>query len=379
MAREYHVVNADGHVIEAPDLWERFLPKKYHDRAPKLVKDPLGGDGWQYEPGTPAAGIGNVTMWAGKSYDDNGWHGVKYDQINPGCFTGKDRLDEQDVDGVDAEVLFPPQRTVRYFMLNEDDGFHQAGVEAYNAWLYDDFCAADHGRLIGIAQMPNLGVETNIAALKQAKAHGFKGVICSTWPSGNDHVSAADDPFWEAAEAENMILHLHAGIHTGARAKGSAKATAVSAARPAGLAQMGGGIAQISQPMADLILSETFDRFPGLRMAGVEVGAGWVPSFLEHMDDHYFRNRKWTKTGLKLLPSEYFHRNWMVTFIREHFAVRNRHAIGIKNMMWSTDYPHHRCDWPNDRQVMEEMFVNVPADEKKAITCDNAVAFYALA
>ena len=244
MAKEYHVISADGHVVEAPDMWERFLPKKYQDRAPKLVKDPLGGDGWQYEPGTPPAGIGNVTMWAGKSYDDNGWHGVKYDQINPGCYIGKDRLNEQDVGGVDAEVLFPPQRTIRYFMLNEDDGFHQAGVEAYNTWLYDDFCAADHGRLIGIAQMPNLGVENNIAALKQAKAHGFKGVICSTWPSGNEQVSVADDPFWEAAEAENMIVHLHAGIHTGARVKGSAKATAVSAAKPAGLAQMGGGIAQ---------------------------------------------------------------------------------------------------------------------------------------
>ena len=45
MARNYHVISADGHVIEAPYIWERFLPKKFHDRAPKLVKDSEGGDG----------------------------------------------------------------------------------------------------------------------------------------------------------------------------------------------------------------------------------------------------------------------------------------------------------------------------------------------
>ena len=81
-------------------------------------------------------------------------------------------------------------------------------------------------------------------------------------------------------------------------------------------------------------------------MVAVECGAGWIPHFLEHMDDHYWRNRTWTKATLEMLPSEYFRRNWKVTFIREPFAVATRHWIGVDNLMWSTDYPHHRHDWP---------------------------------
>jgi predicted TIM-barrel fold metal-dependent hydrolase len=86
----------------------------------------------------------------------------------------------------------------------------------------------------------------------------------------------------------------------------------------------------------------------------------------------------WTESKLKMLPSEYFTRNWMVTFIREPFAVQSRHAIGVKNMMFSTDYPHHRHDWPYSRRVIGESFLNVPAEEREAMISGNAVAFYKL-
>ena len=34
---EYHIISADGHNIEPPHMWAKFLDKKYLDRAPKLV------------------------------------------------------------------------------------------------------------------------------------------------------------------------------------------------------------------------------------------------------------------------------------------------------------------------------------------------------
>ena len=51
MAREYRLISADGHVVEPPDMWTKYLPKKFHDRAPKLVKDAKGGDAWELVPG----------------------------------------------------------------------------------------------------------------------------------------------------------------------------------------------------------------------------------------------------------------------------------------------------------------------------------------
>jgi predicted TIM-barrel fold metal-dependent hydrolase len=128
-----------------------------------------------------------------------------------------------------------------------------------------------------------------------------------------------------------------------------------------------------------MIYSEMFDRFPKLKMVAAETGAGWVPHFLEHMDDHWWRNRVWTKSGLKYLPSEYFRRNWSITFIREPFAVLNRHAIGVENMLWSNDYPHHRHDWPYSRRIIEESMLGVPTAERQAMICGNAAKLYKLA
>ncbi len=378
--REYRIINADGHTIEPPDMWQRFVPKKYHDRIPRVVKDPMGGDAWEFQRGAPPMPIGLVTT-PGKTYEQFHWYGAKYDTINAGCFLGEGRLKDQDVDGIDADVLFPSQRTMKYFMNNEDDGFHLAGIEAYNTWLLEEFCGADPQRLVALAQMPNLGIERSLETLRDAKKRGFKGVIISTWPSSGEKLSDADEPFWAAAEELDMPVHIHIGVQAVKREAGSAHKAAEQAGGKdglPGLAQMGGGVAGISQTIADLIFSELFDRYPRLQVVGVETGAGWVPHFLEHMDDHYWRNRTWSKSNLKMLPSEYFYRNWHVTFIREPFAVANRHVIGVANMMWSNDYPHHRCDWPYSRRIIDEMFLNVPLPEKRRIICTNAQELYKL-
>jgi predicted TIM-barrel fold metal-dependent hydrolase len=381
---DYRIISADGHVIEPPDLWQKHLPARFHSRMPRLVKDPLGGDAWELVRGAPAMPIGLVTNageW-GKRYEENAWYGWTYDDIRAGAFDGKERLIEQDIDGVDAEVIYPSQRTMGTFMAQEDDEYHLAGLEAYNTWLATDFNAVDPTRLLGLAQMPATDVATAVKWLRDAKAAGFRGVILSAYPSGGAELSADDDPFWEAAEQEQMPVHIHSGLsHAGKRKAGAGaalqSAQASFGALP-GLQQMGGAVAGASEWLSRFIYSGMFDRFPALHMAAVECGAGWVPHFLEHMDDHWWRNRVWTKSALRSLPSDYFRRNWKVTFIREPFAVQTRHWIGVKNLMWSTDYPHHRHDWPYSRRVIEESFIGVPEDEKHAMVCGNAVDFYGL-
>ena len=36
------VVDADGHILEAPDLWEKYLEAKYRDRPVRIRKDDRG-------------------------------------------------------------------------------------------------------------------------------------------------------------------------------------------------------------------------------------------------------------------------------------------------------------------------------------------------
>jgi predicted TIM-barrel fold metal-dependent hydrolase len=383
--RTYEIVSADGHVIEPPDLWSRFLPGKFKDRAPKLVKDPEGGDAWELIPGTPPMPLGLVTNRGefGKRYEDLKWYGDTYDTIRRGAFDGRARVEEQDIDGVDGEIIYPSQRTMAVFMAQEDDDFHLAGIEAYNTWVSTEFNAVSPDRLFGLAQTPAVDVNTSVKWLREAKQVGFKGVIISAWPSGGAELSGDDDPFWEAAEEEQMPVHIHSGLsHAGKRTAGAGSGKAMATqflGKLPDLQQMGGAVAQASDWMSKLIYSGMFDRFPDLKMVAVECGAGWIPHFLEHMDDHWWRNRTWTQSTLKLLPSEYFRRNWLATFIREPFAIQVRHHIGVRNLMWSTDYPHHRHDWPYSRRVIEESMLGVPEGERRRMVAGNAVELYGLA
>ena len=159
--REYRLIDADSHTLEPPHIWTSWLPKKFHDRAPKLVKDSEGGDAWQFQPGTPPMEIGLVTT-PGRSYEEIKWTGYTYDTIRKSCFEPKARLEDMTFDGVDACFLYPSQRTMFFFMGNQDREFHLAGVQAYNNWLAQEFCSVDPERLFGLAQMPNLGVQSMI-------------------------------------------------------------------------------------------------------------------------------------------------------------------------------------------------------------------------
>ncbi len=380
----YEMISADSHVVEAPDLWEKWLPKEFLPKAPKLVKDAEGGDAWQYRPGTPPVPLGLVTTYPGRTYEQFKWTGAKYDKINQGAFVGTTRVSEQKIDGVDAEVLYPSQRTMRHFMLDDDGEFHKQGIQAYNNWMAREFMAADSKRLIGLAQMPNLGVEAMINEMRRAQQMGMRGVILSSWPSGGTSLQAEDNAFW----AETEQLELPVSIHLGVASKQSGKAqTSTGMMEGAGMLSTGAktivgyscaGMDTMPVIIAETILSGLFDKFPRLRFISVEAGAGWVPYFLEQMDDRYFRNRTWAKVELEMLPSAYFRRNWLVTFVQDFYGVRNRHAVGIGNMMWSTDYPHHICDWPYSRKLANEMFAGVPENERYQICAGNAAALYGL-
>jgi len=55
-----------------------------------------------------------------------------------------------------------------------------------------------------------------------------------------------------------------------------------------------------------------------------------------------------------------------------------RHAVGVENMMWSSDYPHHGNDWPYSRKVIAETLGHVPVEERNLIVGGNAARIWHL-
>ncbi len=373
MTRQYNLVSADSHIIEPPDLWAKWLPRKFQEQAPKLVSDGDGGDAWQYRPGAPGDPLGLVTC-VGTRPEQLKWTGASYkDNIHPSCYVGKERLKVLDIDGVDAEVIYPPQRAMIHFMGFKDNVDLQiAGLRAYNDWLVEDFCAADRERLVPVAQMPNAGIERAVAELRRAVEKGHRGVILTAWPSGGDSISPEDDAFWAVAEETGMPISLHLILVTSRPRVGNVQDKRM------GVVIGASAFTTVAEVIPQVIVSGVFDRFPKLKFLGVETGVGWVPHLLEMMDDRYWRNRHWTGIELKHPPSEYWYSNWAGTFIIDRSGIALRDRVGVENMMWSTDFPHHGNDWPYSRKTVEEMFSGVPALDRRKIVAENCARLYKL-
>src|SRR2546430_17651432 len=109
MAREYHLVSADSHILEPPHVWKQYLPRKFHDKAPKVVPDGDGGEAWQVSPDIPPAPIG-IYPSAGRKHEDGRWTGVTFAAANQGDFRAQPALQEQDGHRGDPEGPLGPAR-----------------------------------------------------------------------------------------------------------------------------------------------------------------------------------------------------------------------------------------------------------------------------
>jgi len=381
------IIDADAHILEPPDIWTQWLASKYQDQAPQLGKDRAGGDGWLLPGHANADPIGLVAT-PGMPWDQFRWFGVTYEEARPGCYDGAARLADMDADGVHAEILFPPQRTIGHFLGADDPDFVLAGVDAYNNFLFEQFCAPDPDRLIGLAQMPSLGIDVSVDALRKARARGAKGVIISNWPSGNTELSRDDDPFWAAAVDEGMPISVHINIvsrqQRAAQRAAAAKIPAQTsesddeATRAKAIGRISNVFTAAADHITTMIFSGVFERFPELQMCWIETGVGWLPHFLDALDDRYWRNRSWGGLPIQEPPSFYWARNNAATFITDPSGVDLRHRVGVENMMWSSDYPHHGNDWPYSRKTIQDTMGHIAGHERAAIVGANAARIWGL-
>lgn len=382
---ELRIIDADCHILEPPDVWTNWLPERYQDKAPRLVKDAQGGDAWLTAVGGDPDPIG-LTATPGMPYDQFRWFGVTYEQARKGCYDGAARLEDMDLDGVFAEVIFPPQRTMSHFLGDDDEDFVLAGVEAYNNFLFEEFCAPDPRRLVGLAQIPSLGIDVAVDGVRKAAARGAKGVLISNWPSGNGSLSRDDDPFWAAAVDEGLPVSIHINIISRKQRSAARKAAAAAGNRLYDMssevtrAKAIGGMSHVfsmaAGSMTAMLFTGVFDRFPELQVAWIETGVGWLPHFIDCLDDRYWRNRSWGDLPIANPPSFYWHRNNTASFITDRSGIALRHEVGVDNMMWSSDYPHHGNDWPYSGKVIAETMSGIPAEEQARIVGGNAARIW---
>jgi predicted TIM-barrel fold metal-dependent hydrolase len=385
MGRKYRIISSDSHLEIAPERWTPRLSKQYRDIAPRLVRLPEGGDGIIIENRKPA--VAGLAL-TGRPYQEHSPRGVAY-AGTPGTGSPEQRLQEQDQDGVDAEVLFmPSQCGPTTWRSIKDDGAYKAMVRAWNEFLGQEYCAADPARLIGLGFIPDTGLSDAMAELEYCSRAGLRGVILDAYPSGKGYPSPEDDRFWQAALDLNMALTVHVALRS---PKIRNDPSFIYPRDPGPLDHGGSDLIRLltqygalcgGSNATQMVLSGLFDRFPELRIFFAENQLSWIPHFLEQLDDRYERNRYWAERllGLEPLsrPSECIRQHCWWGFLRNPLGVRLRHEIGVDRVMWGNDFPHAVGDWPNSRRVIEENFQGVPEEERYLMAVGNAVEFFHL-
>jgi predicted TIM-barrel fold metal-dependent hydrolase len=381
--KTYRTISADSHVQFRAEEYAHRVPEKYRDRLPKLVKLPNGGDGIQNEEGNIT--YGGTAHFAGHGPEDFDPTIVHYDG-EAGYGSPDQRLKEQDVDGIDAEILFSFGGA-----RSKDREMGVAVVTAYNQYLAEEFCSHDRDRLLGIGILANRGVDDDVAELERCAKLGLRGVVLSTYPSGKGQPTPEDDRFWAAALDLDMPVTIHTSMtrRPGERGEYMIKYPV----EPEGfdrppidivdrMSRYGTrhcGCLEVTQ----MLMTGVFDRFPKLKIYWAENQIGWIPIFLEQMDMIYDANRFWVERilGVKRLahkPSEYVREHAYWGFFDDPIGVRLRNEIGVDHVMWGNDFPHEVSRWPNSIEVMDEQLAGVPADEQRKIMCDNVVRFFHL-
>jgi hypothetical protein len=77
-----------------------------------------------------------------------------------------------------------------------------------------------------------------------------------------------------------------------------------------------------------------------------------------------------------MLPSDFFHRNVVLSFQEDAIGIRLRDVIGVDNMMWGSDYPHSESTFPQSRKILSEILEGVPDDEQAKIAGGTSARVY---
>ncbi|GAB7004768.1 amidohydrolase family protein [Nocardioides sp. AN3] len=389
------IISVDDHIIEPPTLFQRWLPEKYQDRAPRverrmiskesklfngLVEDPDGdpGDVWLFGDSAyvlrrPILILDGVETTA----DMRGNEPATYDEMHPACYDPKARLEVMTSQHVEASLAFPTFPRFCGQALSEqttkDRDFGLACVEAYNNFIVEEWCGDSGGRHIPLPVVPLWNPALAAAEVRRNAARGARAVTFSeivghlgfpTIHHGNW------DPFFAACEETGTVVCMHIGS--------SSKMMPMPPDAPDVVAttlQFSNSYAS----MADFIFSGVLDRFPGLKLAYSEGQAGWMPYAMERMD-HAYREHTWGHGDVKMkeLPSTYIRRNMYGCIFADRHAIANAHQIGINNLMFEVDFPHADGPYPHTVDHLATQFAGIDADTTYKIVRGNAIDLFQL-
>lgn len=352
------LISADSHVTITMEAFLEHLPKRFAPDVEDIVAQ-------------ARAAQAALNMPNNRAHRD--WPA----QNRPGDHVQEDRVKDQDMDGIEAEVLYSQSAFGFdggvFYRLKSAEA-RVACFQSYNDALAEWIAYAPE-RLIPVGIVPVLDPKEGVAELERLVAKGFKALTVPTYPASYQLAPYWEDDYqqlWQAFAANRIPLSLHTNAAPGLAGIQMSDPTPAK------------GIFQSLPPivMAELIgtwiLGGMVPRNPDLHVVLVESGIGWIAYYLERLDT-MSRRHNWGGRGMiKEKPSSFWSQQFHATFEDDLVGMRTIDLLGAHTLMWASDYPHPDSTWPESQEIVTKHFDGLPDEHKQAIVWKNAAELYGL-
>jgi len=348
--------SGDSHFLEPDDLWHQILPQAQAERMPWTerigeAEERVHVDGKSFTRPLPKLQTVKIN---GETIGD-------MSHRPPGSRDIARRLVDLDEEGVWGEVVYASIGL--WSALIEDPVLIRDAAHAENEWLVSEIQSVAPDRLVCTALMPLLNVEDAVAECRHAAAIGLKVINLPVIPPAevrdwNDNIW---EPLWAAAEECGVVLGFHIGTEssdqiTGFRGPGGAILNYVETT-------YGGQRAAMK-----LVTSGALDRHPDLKVLISEGGATWVPFIGDRMNEAYRQHGVFVRPQLSRPPKEILYQQVYASFQHDETAPAAMSAMGYRNVMFGSDYPHLEGTYGHTQKTLHELFDDVTPQVRQRIT-----------
>lgn len=352
----FPVFDADNHLYETRDALTQYLPDRYrgaidyvdvHGRTKIVVRGQIS----DYIPnptfdrvGRPGAQqeyfkIGNPD---GKSQREIIGRGIDCPPAFRNAEARIQLLDEQDVD---YALMLPTLASLIEERMKDDPDLSAAAIHALNLWMRDAWPFTFENRIFSTPIVtPGLvdkaieelqwliGEGARVILMRPAPAWGYKGPRSFALPEF--------DPYWDLVEESGTLVVIHASDSGYVRYSNewegvNGETQAFAQVSPFAQA-LRNTHRDIQDAVTSLICHGTLWRHPGVRIALIENGAGWVPGLLEMLDHTWSQMPQ----AFPEKPSDTFKKNFWMHPFHEEDPKGLVELLGADHVIFGSDYPH---------------------------------------
>ncbi len=373
-------IDADGHILEPPTIWEDYIDPKYRDRALRFRLDEqgleeleIGGErsmmsrrgfpatlGAMGAPDLPAIQKDPARTYVGEA---------PFGSMDP-----NERLELLDAEGLDAVILYTTVGLLWEAEL-KDPELSQAYTTAYNRWICE-FCSGSP-RLVPTAHLSLSDPAAAARELERAVADGAKGCYVAPFTQDAKPLGHPDhDPVFAAAQDLGVPFAIHPTFEP-QWTKGQRMGTWENVKQLRLLASVTASDG-VRQQFTTLFDYAVFDKFPQLKVLVLESGGGWIGYWLDRIDAVYGHTFIGDRVPLEHKPSDYFReRCWISCDPDERMIPALAERYGVERFLWASDFPHadHTPEYVDD---LNELVSSFPADQRRRFVGDNARALFDL-